>query len=90
VAAAEVLHEGVTGGKDPCSGGCDSFQVFAQNRWAPTGTAIREQPNVLSTQVGSFPREHVNLCQRMGQQSSCVPSQHGTRNSGVYRLFARG
>jgi hypothetical protein len=37
------------------SGGCPKFQVFAQNRWAPLGTAIREQPNVLSTQVGSFP-----------------------------------
>lgn len=37
------------------SGGCTTFQVFAQNRWAPLGTAIREQPNVLSTQVGSYP-----------------------------------
>lgn len=37
------------------SGGCAPFQVFAQGRWRPKGTAIREQPNVLSTQVGSFP-----------------------------------
>ncbi|MHB1595602.1 MAG: hypothetical protein ACYCU3_15655 [Streptosporangiaceae bacterium] len=37
------------------SGGCPKFQVFAQNRWAPLGTAIRSQPNVLSAQVGSFP-----------------------------------
>jgi hypothetical protein len=37
------------------SGGCAPFQVFAQNRWAPTGTAIRDAPNVLSTQNGSFP-----------------------------------
>jgi hypothetical protein len=37
------------------SGGCPKFQVFAQNRWAPLGTAIRAQPNVLSTQVGSYP-----------------------------------
>jgi hypothetical protein len=37
------------------SGGCAPFQVYAQNRWAPYGTAIREQPNVLSTQVGSEP-----------------------------------
>ncbi len=37
------------------SGGCESFQLFAQNRWETLGTAIREQPNVLSTQVGSFP-----------------------------------
>lgn len=37
------------------SGGCPAYQIFAQNRWAPYGTAIREQPNVLSTQVGSYP-----------------------------------
>ena len=37
------------------SGGCPPFQVFAQRRWRPLGTAIREAPSVLSTQVGSFP-----------------------------------
>jgi hypothetical protein len=37
------------------SGGCTAYQVFAQNRWAPLGTAIRDQPNVLSKQIGSFP-----------------------------------
>jgi hypothetical protein len=37
------------------SGGCPAFQVFAQNRWDPVGTAIRSGPNVQSHQVGSFP-----------------------------------
>jgi hypothetical protein len=37
------------------SGGCSAFQVFAQNRWAPLGAAIRAQPNVLSTQLGGYP-----------------------------------
>ncbi len=37
------------------SGGCAPFQVFAQNRWAPVGTAIRVAPNVQSEQAGSFP-----------------------------------
>jgi hypothetical protein len=37
------------------SGGCAPFQVFAQNRWAPVGTAIRLAPNVQSAQNGSFP-----------------------------------
>ena len=36
------------------SGGCDAFQVFAQNRWDPVGTAVRAQPNVLSKKVDSF------------------------------------
>jgi hypothetical protein len=37
------------------SGGCTPFQVFAQGRWRPVGTAIRATPNVLSAQMGSFP-----------------------------------
>ncbi len=37
------------------SGGCTPFQVFAQNRWQPYGTAIRAQPNVLSELVGTDP-----------------------------------
>jgi hypothetical protein len=37
------------------SGGCPAFQVFAQGRWKPLGTAIRAAPNVLSAQEGSFP-----------------------------------
>lgn len=37
------------------SGGCQPFQVFAQDRWRPVGTAIRAAPNVLSVQQGSFP-----------------------------------
>lgn len=36
------------------SGGCDAFQVFAQNRWDPVGTVVRAQPNVISKQVGGF------------------------------------
>lgn len=44
-------------GKPPVvgmSGGCTPFQVFTQNRWFPLGTAIRVQPSVLSTQVGTY------------------------------------
>ena len=36
------------GGEDDSSGGCEPFGVYAQNRWAPLGTAVREEPNVLS------------------------------------------
>lgn len=37
------------------SGGCAPFRVFAQGRWQPLGATIRQAPNVLSAQVGSFP-----------------------------------
>jgi hypothetical protein len=35
-------------------GGCSPYEVFAQNRWLPTGAAIRVAPSVESSQVGSF------------------------------------
>ncbi len=50
VHAKKGLPSGVVG----FSGGCDAFQVFAQNRWDPVGTVVRAEPNVNSKQVGGF------------------------------------
>lgn len=36
------------------NGGCPTFHVYSENRWAPVGTAIRAQPSVLSTEEGSY------------------------------------
>lgn len=55
---------------------------FAQGRWRPTGTAIREQPNVLSTQVGGFPAKlsiSVN-----GWVRPAYPTNTAPWNSGVW------
>lgn len=38
------LPEGVTG----MSGGCDAYQVFAQNRWDPVGPVVRAAPSITS------------------------------------------
>jgi hypothetical protein len=44
------------------SGGCDAFQVFAQNRWDPIGTIVRAQPNVNSKRVGGYgPNESITV-----------------------------
>lgn len=37
------------------AGGCGPYQIYAQNRWAPLGTTVRSQPNVLSASVTTFP-----------------------------------
>jgi hypothetical protein len=34
--------------------GCETFRVYSQNRFEPYGTAIREEPDVLSDKLGSF------------------------------------
>jgi hypothetical protein len=49
--ATTATHSPVLG----MSGGCESFQAFAQNRWTPVGTTVREAPNVLSGSVRTFP-----------------------------------
>lgn len=36
-------------------GGCSPYQIFAQNRWPPLGTTAHAQPNVLSTDMATFP-----------------------------------
>lgn len=36
---------------DDFVGGCDAFGVYAQNRWAPVGAAVREEPDVLSAKL---------------------------------------
>lgn len=35
-------------------GGCEKYRVYAQNRWQPYGTAIRQAPDVLSQKIGGF------------------------------------
>jgi hypothetical protein len=37
------------------SGGCSPYQIFAQNRWQPYGTAVRTEPDVKSKQVDAYP-----------------------------------
>ena len=66
------------------SGGCAPFQVFAQGRWRPTGTAIRQQPNVLSTQVGSFPANMSISVNGWVQSRPAYPTNTVSWNSGVW------
>lgn len=47
---SEAPPEGVSG----LVGGCEAFTVFAQNRWAPLGTAVRAEPFGVAEKVGSF------------------------------------
>ena len=49
LASAAFIGMGCGSGKnDHFSGGCEKFAVYAQNRWAPYGTAVRTQPDVLA------------------------------------------
>jgi hypothetical protein len=39
----------------PIIGGCQGFQLYAQNRWAPLGAAVRESPSAAARQVAGIP-----------------------------------
>lgn len=43
-----------TSGSTSIVGGCEKFLVFAQNRWAPLGAAVRDRPAGGSRKIGSF------------------------------------
>ena len=65
------------------NGGCPTFHVYSENRWAPVGTAIRAQPSVLSTEEGSYSPNTRDCGQWMGPRSdrlsdkrSAVQQQH--------------
>ncbi len=47
------------GNGDSFHDGCERFGVYAQNRWAPLGTAVREEPDVLAEKLepGFAPNE---------------------------------
>jgi hypothetical protein len=41
------------------SGGCAPFELYAQNRWQPYGTAIRAAPSPTSKETGAFSPNHL-------------------------------
>jgi hypothetical protein len=72
------------------SGGCAPFQVFAQNRWAPVGTAIRAAPNVQSEQVGSFPANMSISINGWAYGRPAYPTDTAPWNSDVWFHLADG
>jgi len=58
--AAAVASNARSSGSPPTGvigfiGGCARFQIFAQNRWEPYGTAVRTEPDVNSKKINGFP-----------------------------------
>lgn len=49
-----VVSAAVFAGPVSIVGGCQPFKIYAQNRWNPLGTAIREAPYPDAKQIGGF------------------------------------
>jgi hypothetical protein len=66
------------------TGGCEPYQIFAQNRFDPVGTAIRVQPNILSDQNGSFaPNKSISVNAWVHSRSA-YPTNPAPWNSDIW------
>lgn len=72
------------------SGGCATYQIFAQNRWDPVGTAVRAQPNVLSAQEGSFPANMSIAVNGWVHGAPAYPTNAAPWNSDIWFHLADG
>ncbi|MDB5185940.1 MAG: hypothetical protein JWL85_463 [Candidatus Saccharibacteria bacterium] len=89
---AAVALVGCTNDKADSQGGCEVFRVYAQNRWAPLGTAVREEPDVLSPKLDpSFaPNEVIAVNGWVETGEPVYPTNPSPWNSGKwYRVANR-
>jgi hypothetical protein len=67
------------------SGGCKPFIVYAQNRWDPSGAAVRGEPSPLSAKIGGFAgNEVVAVNGWVDADKAPYPNNPAPFNSAVY------
>jgi hypothetical protein len=71
-------------------GGCKSFDVYAQNRWAPVGAEVRAQPNVLSAGIESFAPNEIISVNGWVNGRAPYPTNVAPFNSGVWYHLTDG
>jgi hypothetical protein len=61
-ATTSLLRDEAPPGVATLVGGCDPFTVFAQNRWTPLGTAVRDVPTPTAKKIKGFsPNELIGV-----------------------------
>ncbi len=70
--------------------GCETFRVYAQNRWQPYGTAVREEPDVLSKKLdpGFAPNEVIAVNGYVRTGRAIYPDNIPPWNSDIYFRLA--
>lgn len=66
------------------SGGCGSYQLYAQNRWNPAGASIRRAPNALSEKVGGFGPNEIVAVDGWIHANVAYPSNRSPWDSDVW------
>ncbi len=66
-------------------GGCQQFEVYAQNRWNPLGAAERERPELLSKKVGGFiPNSIIEVNGWLHSSKEVYPNNDPPFNSDIW------
>lgn len=71
-------------------GGCEPFQVFAQNRWTPLGAAVRTAPSVLAHQLSGYDSNHSIAVDGWVHGSAPYTTNQPPFNSNVWFHIADG
>ena len=66
------------------SGGCASYFIYGQNRWAPYGAAIRAAPNRKGEQLGAVAGNKLVYVDGWVHTESAQPSNYPPWNSNIW------
>jgi hypothetical protein len=66
------------------SGGCDAFQMYAQNRWEPYGVVVRAEPNLNSKIESTFPGNFVLSVNGWVHSRPAYPTNTAPWNSDIW------
>jgi hypothetical protein len=72
------------------AGGCTPYQIFAQNRWEPYGTAVRTGPDVRMKQISSFDGNHSIAVDGWVHSAVAYPTNTPPWNSDIWFHLADG
>lgn len=78
------LPPGVVG----MSGGCDGYQVFAQNRWDPRGAVARAAPNITARITDRFGRNESMIVDGWVHGRPAYPTNTAPWNSDIWLHLA--
>jgi hypothetical protein len=84
--SAASAHSMPAGEADPhFTGGCDTFRVYAQNRWTPYGTAVRVKPDVQSAKLDpSFAPNEIIAVDGWVRGAPTYPTNPAPWNRNIY------
>ena len=88
---AHLLYDKLAGHAiSTLDGGCGGYQLYAQNRYDPVGTAIRSAPDPLAAKVGGFAPNEIIAVDGWVHAKVAYPTNPAPWNSDVWFHLSDG